>query len=161
MSEQAQPQAKPAAVRGNALLWVQGLACGAVAVALPALAALLAVLLAPAMIALLLDRQPGKPIARCLVMAGLAAAMPALRRAWEAGLGTQSLQDVLSDPMTLGTVWSAAAAGWLAAELAPLAVRAALEGWARVRIARLRAEAARLGEAWEDIEDQSETAGGR
>jgi len=160
MAEQADTRAKPATARGGALPWLQGLACGAVAVALPALAAVLAVLLAPALIALLLDRQPGRPVARCLVMAGLAAGIPALRRAWEAGLGADAAEALLADPMTLGTVWSAAAAGWLAAELAPLAVRVVLEGWARVRIARLRAEAAKLAETWDDEDRGLQPAGG-
>jgi len=44
--------------------------------------------------------------------------------------------------------WSAAAAGWLLAEITPIAVRAALEGLGIARAARLRAERAKLVETW-------------
>ena len=47
----------------------------------------------------------------------------------------------------VGTAWTAAA-GWLLAEITPIVVRMALEALSIARAARLRAERARLVEAW-------------
>jgi hypothetical protein len=44
--------------------------------------------------------------------------------------------------------WSAAAAGWLLAEIIPIGVRAALEGVSVARASRLNAERAKLVETW-------------
>jgi len=44
--------------------------------------------------------------------------------------------------------WGAAGAGWLLAQTAPLAVRAALEAGAITRAAQLRAARSKLAEAW-------------
>jgi hypothetical protein len=55
---------------------------------------------------------------------------------------------ILANLQVPGIAWSAAAAGWLLAEIAPVAVRAVLEGMTISRAARLRAERARLVEEW-------------
>jgi hypothetical protein len=44
--------------------------------------------------------------------------------------------------------WSAAAAGWLLAEIIPIGVRAALDGVSVARASRLNTERARLIEIW-------------
>jgi hypothetical protein len=54
----------------------------------------------------------------------------------------------VGDLNILGTAWSAAAAGWLLAELSPFAVRAALEALSLSRAAQLRATRDRLAEEW-------------
>jgi hypothetical protein len=48
----------------------------------------------------------------------------------------------------LGTAWAAAAAGWLLAEMAPVAVRATLEALSISRAARLRALRTQLADEW-------------
>jgi hypothetical protein len=55
---------------------------------------------------------------------------------------------LLGNLQTVGIAWSAGAGGWLLAEVTPIAVRAALEGLSIARAARLRAERAKLIEAW-------------
>jgi hypothetical protein len=55
---------------------------------------------------------------------------------------------LLGDMQIIATAWSAAAAGWLLAQLAPIAVRAALEGLSLARAVRLRGERSKLVEAW-------------
>ena len=47
-----------------------------------------------------------------------------------------------------GLAWSAAAVGWLLAEIIPIAVRATLEGSSIARASRLNAERAKLVETW-------------
>jgi len=54
----------------------------------------------------------------------------------------------VSNVQLVATAWSAAAAGWLIAEFLPIVVRAGLEAIGLARAARLRAERAKLVEAW-------------
>jgi len=48
----------------------------------------------------------------------------------------------------VGRGWIAASAGWLLAEVTPIAVRVTLEAISIARAARLRAERTKLVEAW-------------
>jgi hypothetical protein len=140
--------ASPNAIASNALVWAAGLLCGALVTLLPATALLLGVLLGPAIIALALDRQPGKPIGRSVALCTLAACVAPVRALWAAGHDMAASLALTADANTVGTAWSAAAAGWLLAQLAPLAVRAVLEAASLSRAARLRATRAALAEEW-------------
>jgi hypothetical protein len=55
---------------------------------------------------------------------------------------------LVEDPAVLSLSYAAAGAGWLLAELVPVAVRSTLEAAARTKAARLRAARARLQEEW-------------
>ena len=134
--------------RQHSLVWLQGLLCGAlVALATPT-ALLLGVLLGPAMLALILDRQQGRPRARSIALCSLAASIDPLRALWMTGHSIATATALLGNMRTIGLAWSAAAAGWLLAEVAPIAVRVVLEALSASRAARLRAERARLTEEW-------------
>ncbi len=147
MARRSSAQSAPAP-RQHSLIWLQGLLCGALATLATPTALLLAVLLAPAWAAMLLDRQPGRPIARCIALCGMAAAVGPLRTLWTSGHSMAGATALLADLRVLGTAWSAAAAGWLLAEAAPVAVRAVLEAVSLSRAAQLRAARTRLIEAW-------------
>jgi len=134
--------------RSNALMWMQGLACGGLVAVLPSVALLLGVLLGPALFGLYLDRQAGKPIARSLLLCSLAACVKPVRTLWATGHGVAASIALATDPEVVGTAWAAAAAGWLLAELAPVAVRVVLETLSRTRAAQLRAARAALAEEW-------------
>lgn len=142
------PGTKASAGASNALIWIEGLLCGGLVTLLPPTALLLGVLLGPAFVALALDHQPGKPIARSAGLCALAASVTPVRTLWVAGHGMAASLTLATDINVIGTAWSAAAAGWLLAELAPFAVRAALEALSLARAARLRAARASLLEAW-------------
>lgn len=141
--------ARPAR-RQHSLVWLQGLACGAVVALTPGIAVLLAVLLAPGLVVLLLDHEPGRPTARCVLLIGLATCVHPLRVLWPQTQNVTAALDMVSDLQTLGTAWSAAAAGWLLAELAPLGAKLVLETLARARAAKLRARREKLVETWGD-----------
>jgi hypothetical protein len=134
--------------RSNALMWMQGLACGGLVAVLPPTALLLGVLLGPALVALYLDRQTGKPIARSVLLCTLAASVKPVRLLWAAGHTMGASMALATDADTVGTAWAAAAAGWLLAELTPVAVRVVLEGMSLRQAARLRAVRAALAEEW-------------
>jgi hypothetical protein len=130
------------------MIWLQGLLCGALATLATPTALLLAVLLGPALLALLLDRQPGRPKGRSVALCAMAAAVNPLRILWTSGHTIAVATTILTNPRVLGIAWSAAAAGWLLAEIAPIGVRAVQEALLMSRAARLRAARARLVEEW-------------
>jgi hypothetical protein len=151
----AKRSAKPAATgiqstgqRQHSLVWLQGLLCGALAMLAPPTALLMSVLLGPAVLALMFDRQPGKPRARSIALFGMAASVDPLRTLWVSGHSMQVAAALLGNLHVLGMAWAAAAAGWLLAEAAPVAVRATLEALSISRAARLRASRTRLADEW-------------
>jgi hypothetical protein len=137
-----------APAKSNALMWIQGLLCGGLVAMLPPTALLLGVLLGPALLGLFLDNQPGKPIARSVLLCTLAASVKPVRLLWAAGHTMGASMALATDADTVGTAWAAAAAGWLLAELTPVAVRVVLEGMSLRQAARLRAVRAALAEEW-------------
>ena len=130
--------------RSNMLMWMQGLLCGGLVALLPPTA----LLLGPALLALCLDGQPGKPVARGVLLCSLAACVTPVRVLWGAGQTMAASVALASNPNTLGTAWSAAAAGWLLAELIPLGVRMVLETLSLAQAARLRTVRAALAAEW-------------
>ena len=134
--------------RQHSLIWLQGLLCGAMATLATPTAVLLGVLLGPAMLALLFDGEPGRPRARSIALCSMAAAIDPLRTLWLAGHNLTTASALLGNFRVIATAWTAAAAGWLLAELTPLAVRAVLETLAITRTARLQADRDRLVEDW-------------
>ncbi len=123
---------------------------------LPGLALLLAAMLAPAIGAALFDREPGRPTARCVALFALAGAMQPTRSFWSTGHSLADALTCLSEPRVLTTVWTAAALGWLVAQVAPLAARLLLDAGSTARARRLRARRAHLLEEWTfDPRDQA------
>ena len=130
------------------MVWLSGLACGVLAAIAPGIATLAAGLLVPGAVALKLDREPGRPVARTVLTCGLAGCVHPVITLWNMGQSFDAAIAIVRDPATLGVAWSAAAAGWLLTQVAPLAVRAALEAAALARSTRLRAVRARVSETW-------------
>ncbi len=141
--KKAAPEAKH-----HSLVWLQGLACGGFAALAPSVAMMVGVLLGPGLVALALDREAGKPVARAVLLCGLAACVDPVRSLWASGHGLNASLALAGDVRVVGGAWSAAAAGWLLAEIAPVAVRAALEAGAMARAVQLRAARERLAEEW-------------
>jgi hypothetical protein len=149
MAKKKAAPGKPATSRQHSLVWLQGLLCGAMAALATPTALLLGVLLGPALLAVVFDREPGRPHARSIALCSMAGSVDPLRTLWTVGHSMATATSLVSNVQVVGTAWSAAAAGWLLAEVTPIAVRAALEGLSIARAAHLRAERAKLLEAWE------------
>jgi hypothetical protein len=132
----------------RSLIWLQGLVCGALVTVATPTALLVAGLLAPAAVAYYLDRVPGRPVVRTVLLFGLAGGIGALRTLWGTGHNVSVALALLGDPAALLPAWGAAAIGWLLAELAPLGVRLALEIACRTRISELRVARARYEAEW-------------
>ena len=136
--------ARPAAPGAGSLMWAQGLACGGLLAFAPASGLLAAALFWPIGLALVLDKAPGRPVARGVALCAVAAAVGPIRSAWSGGMTLDACLLLVTDVRVLAGAWCAAAAGWLLSELAPLAARAVLEALSATRAARLRAEQTRL-----------------
>src|SRR5580658_2942277 len=124
--------------QGNhrSVIWLSGLACGVLAAILPGIATVAAGLLAPGVVALRLDREPGRPVARTVLTCGLAGCVHPVITLWNTGQSFDTAIAIVSDPATVGIAWCAAAAGWLLTQLAPLIVRAVLEAGSLARATR-------------------------
>ncbi|HUD60048.1 MAG TPA: hypothetical protein VMQ99_11150 [Acetobacteraceae bacterium] len=134
--------------RQRSMVWLQGLLCGAMVTLATPTALLLGVLLGPALLALVLDRQAGRPTARSIALCSMAASIEPLRSLWMADHSMATALALLGNLEIIGAAWSAAAGGWLLAEVMPIAVRAMLETTSRARAAHLRAARTRLMEEW-------------
>jgi hypothetical protein len=130
------------------MVWLQGLLCGGIVTIAPPTALLMGVLLGPALVAFLLDRQAGRPKARSVALFAMAASVDPLRSLWASGHTVAAAAALLGDLHVVAAAWIAAAAGWLLAEAAPIAVRATLDALSASRTARLRTARARLAEEW-------------
>lgn len=139
---------KPPRQRQHSLIWLQGLGCGALVTLATPTALLLGVLLAPAIAAVVFDREPGRPRVRSIALCAMAASVEPLRTLWTSGHNLATASALLGNLQVVGTAWSAAAVGWLLAELMPLAVRVVLEAFSATQASRLQAERARLIDAW-------------
>jgi hypothetical protein len=133
---------------GRSVTWLSGLACGVLAAIAPGIATVAAGLLAPGVVALKLDREPGRPVARTVLTCGLAGCVHPVITLWNAGQSFETAIAIITDPTIIGIAWGAAAAGWLLAEVVPLMVRVSFEAVALARSTRLRATRFRIAEAW-------------
>jgi len=146
----AKPAAAPATgqPRQRSLVWAQGLVCGALVTLATPTALLMGVLLGPALITVLLDGEPGRPTGRSVALFGMAASVEPLKTLWTTGHSMQGAVSLVSNLEVVATAWSAAAAGWLLAQILPIAVRTVLDALGIARSARLRAERAKLVAEW-------------
>jgi hypothetical protein len=124
------------------------LAAATLAAAAPAVALSAAVWLLPGIFVWIAERTPGRPLARCLLLAGLAGALPALVRLWSQ---PADLAGAASDAITLRACalpWAAQAAGWLCAQLIPVLTGAAERAATRSRLRALESARRRLMTEW-------------
>jgi hypothetical protein len=134
--------------RRHSFVWLQGLGCGAVVALVPAMALLLGVLLLPGVLAVLYDRQGGRPVARTVLLCGAAAAVAPMIALWGAGNNMDACLVLLGDLRVVGTAWSTEAAGWILAELAPVAVLVVLEAITQTHATKLRSAREKLVAEW-------------
>ena len=149
-SDQKPTQQAKGEIAGSnrSVVWLSGLACGVLAAILPGIATVAAGLLAPGVVALRLDREPGRPVARTVLTCGLAGCVHPVITLWNTGQSFETAIVIVTDPTTIGIAWSAAGAGWLLTQIVPLVVRVALEAVALGQSTRLRAARSRIAEAW-------------
>jgi hypothetical protein len=146
---------------GRSWLWAQGLACGILVATAAPLAAVLAVVFAPAALAAMAGplalgaageeggpEDGGRRLAGVMLVYGLAAALPWLESLWGAARDWGMALDLLGGMRLVGVCWGAQAAAWLLSEAAPFVARLVLETQVRARESRLRDARSRLREEW-------------
>ena len=139
---------RPHAGPKRSLVWLQGVVCGLLATLATPMAVLLCGLLAPGLVAMVLDRAPGRPIARTVLLFGLAASVYPARDLWLSNMSINKALVLISDMSITGTAWAAAAGGWMLAEVTPLAIGFVLDARGRSRAAALRRLRREHAEAW-------------
>ena len=92
----------------RSVIWLSGLACGVLAAIAPGIATVAAGLLAPGVVALRLDREPGRPVARTVLTCGLAGCVHPVITLWNTGQSFATAIAIVTDPTTIGIAWSAA-----------------------------------------------------
>jgi hypothetical protein len=113
----------------------------AIVAVLPGVAVLAAVLLMPALVALVADRAPGRPVARTMLGLGAAASLGGVVALWQTAGGVADALALLADGGWLIRAWAACGLGWLLAHLAPVIAAATAQALDRARAARLAQEA--------------------
>ena len=146
------PAAAPApnarAAKGS-LLWMQGLACGALLTFAAPTALVLATLLAPALACLLGERAAPRTAARAVTLCCAAAALAPLWHLWMRNDRMDAALDTLSNPLTLVIAWGAGACAWALCQVVPVVVCTAWDARAAARARTLEAELTRTREEWE------------
>lgn len=133
---------------GNLLAWVIALILGAVA--LPTVL-LLVVGMAPTLVAyFIVDRHPSKYATRAVGYLNFAGCLPYAIELWRGGKvwDFEMLLSIVSDPLTLLVMYSAAAVGWLILFATPPVVSAYLSVTAEMREKALRARQSELIASW-------------
>ena len=139
----ASPPRKP-----GSLLWLHGLVCGGVVTLATPTALLAGVLLAPGVCAVVFDRTPGRPMARCVLLWGVAVTLQPMLTLWRTGHSMTEALGLATDTPTFAWAWAAQAAGWLLSELMPLAIRLALDSRGAARAMLLRKARTRYQTEW-------------
>ncbi len=141
----------------NVLSIAAGIGFGLGLALVPGLGVVTVVLLAPAVAGALLDRDPGRPLLRAMMLPASAAALIPLWETWRMGGGLDAGLAVLSDPAALGWPWIAAACGWLAAQAGESMALLLMGLRTRRRRSALEARLAELNAEWDTGESAAST----
>jgi hypothetical protein len=128
--------------------WLHGLVCGAILMLAPPTAVLAVALLAPGLLAWCLEGDRRRPVARTMLLCGLAASVQPIRLFWGSGGGLEAAFGLALDLSVADPAWAAASGGWLLAQLVPLVIQLILQGGDHARRARLRRNRQALAEEW-------------
>jgi hypothetical protein len=112
-------------------------------------AVLAGVLLAPAMLVAVFDKQPQRPVMRVVLIAGIGLTIGPL---WHLNALSPTVPlalDMLCDPAVLCPAWLAGALGWAVCEFLPLLLQAAADKRAAMRMSALLEEAKALKSSWD------------
>jgi hypothetical protein len=148
MTAQPGPAAGEAPKAGGSLLWVQGLACGALLTFAAPTALLAAATFAPALACRLVETSPNRAQARSVGLACAAAAIGPIWRLWVAGGAMQQAWVILSEPWTLPLAWGAGAGAWALCQTLPVLLRTMWDARDAARARTLAAELKACREAW-------------
>lgn len=125
-----------------------GVAAGGMLALSPDLTAPVVVLLLPGLVTLLIDTSPGLGLARAMLLFQGATAVGPVQRAYYACAGLHGCMEQICRPVTVLTVWLAAAAAWALTEMVPVGLRLLDDARLRTRRTDLQARRAALLDEW-------------
>jgi hypothetical protein len=131
------------------MLWVQGLASGALLTFAGPMALALAVLLAPAIACAIGERTTNHAMARAVALCCAAAAVSPLWHLWMLGGHMDAAFAILSDTNTVVLAWGAGACAWALCQVLPVLIRTGWDIREAARARALEAEIARCREEWD------------
>ena len=147
MAKAAITPGKPAR-SGATLVWLAGLACGALIALATPYAVLAGAVLAPGLLLLLIDTAPGRPVARPVLMIGAAMLVRPLMALWAGGHQMATALTLAGDPRSLAAAWAFQGLGWLVIELSPTFIRLGFDATAHARALRLRHARGQIEAEW-------------
>ena len=138
------------------MLWVQGLASGALLTFAAPTAIVLAIVLAPAIACAIGERTANHAMARAVALCCAAAGLSPLWHLWMLGDHMEAALVILGDPYTVVLAWGAGASAWALCQILPVLIRAAWDIREATRARALEAEIARCREEWDLTNAKSE-----
>jgi len=132
----------------SGMIRIQGLLCGGLIAWMPAIATLSAILLAPGLVAYILDRSPTRPVGRSVLLFGAVLAPQNLLTLWHAGNSMAASLGMAADMRRVAAIWALQASGWMLAELTPVLVRLVLDAKSLARRTQLQRRRAELEAEW-------------
>ena len=140
-------QAAPAA-KGS-MLWIQGLACGALLTFATPTALVLATLLAPAFACTLGEKRAAQGSGRAVALCCAAASLSPVWRLWMLNDSMDAALDLLSNPFILVPAWGAGACAWALCQVMPVILRTIWDAQETARARAIQSELARTREEWD------------
>jgi hypothetical protein len=129
--------------------WLLGMVCGAVLAFATPTALLAGVLLAPAFLTAVFDRQPRRPVTRVVFVSCAGFTFGPVWHLNSFGASIGQALDMLTDPAVLCPAWLAGACGWAVCEVLPLLLYSVADRQATGQVAALIKEAETLQKEWD------------
>ncbi|PPQ28119.1 hypothetical protein [Rhodopila globiformis] len=133
---------------GGLVVLLLGLIGGGLIALAPDIAVPAGILLAPGLVAFMLDPTPGHALARAMLLFQAAAALRPLDQAWFRCEGLHACMGTLAQPRQVLLVWIMAALAWLLTQILPIGLKLLSDYRVRVRRATLEARRDRLIAEW-------------
>ena len=114
---------------GQKVIWLSGLACGVLVAIAPGVATVAAGLLAPGIVALKLDREPGRAVARTVLTCGLAGCVQPVMTLWSMGQSFDTALAILADPGAIAAGPTIPGLGWIRGQSASGDLSATVGAW--------------------------------
>ena len=125
--------------RGS-VIWVQGLACGALLTFAAPTALLLIILFAPAFVCMLAETTARSGLTRAVGLGCAAASLGPVWRLWMAGDRMDQALATLSNSTTVALAWGAGACAWALCQILPVILARAWDAREAARTRSIQAE---------------------
>ncbi len=148
MAAATRPQPAGPAAKGS-ILWIQGLACGALLTFAAPTVLLLATLLGPAIACALGEKNTPGSSTRAVALCCAAAALSPVWHLWLHGDSMDAALNAVANPLVLVTAWGAGACAWALCQVVPVVLRTAWDASEAARARVMQAELARTRQDWD------------